>query len=1117
VSSQEIPEGTVTVLFTDLVESTELNQALGDDEARRIGRRVEEMAREAVASNRGALIKEMGDGLMAAFSSARRAIAAAREMQMQMRSLHRDGLDATVQMRIGLHTGEVIDEDGDLHGETVIIAKRIEGLAPPGGILASETVHGVLGTARDELVDQGASELKGIQAEWRLYLVPLPEEEDTAAGLADTAPTPYVGRVSERETLRSMVESASAGTGGMVLIGGVAGVGKSRLVREAAAVAERLGMAVYLGNCLDMESPPPYQPTIDQLEQAARTFSAEGFRTALGVNAPEIAKLLPSLRQRYDDIPPPPDLTPEQERRYMLHGVGEFIERAAMNQPMVLVFEDLHWADESTLLLLRHIGARASSVPVLVLGTFRDDELEPGRPLTNAIGPLFRDVGAVDLRPQLLSRDEVRAVLSSRAGSEAPMELVDLVFSETHGNPFFTEELFRHLRDAGRLFDEEGRWRPGFEIGVTEVPQGVRLVIGRRLDLLGVEHRKLLAAAALIGRTFTFNALAAVSNADEDDLFDALEAAERSHLIEELPADHPADYLFVQEQIRQTLVGELSLARRQRMHLRVADAIEQLGSDSPVELAHHLVSAGSAAPVDRTVAALAAAAEVNIEALAFEDALRHLDNALSLVGDGDDPYPLHRTQVRALRGAGRVDDALTVLDDELGRSTDREREVELRLQRVQLLNDQYRAAEGVDDIEALVAAVADADDPELEIAVQLARGRAYYILSLDNTGMAEISRDAYEAAYQAAKAQGDRTSMARALLPTTWFADYWADYGDTARANIVEARELAEAIGEEDLILDARAAFLHRGGAGMNIEESESLLRRLEERRDPVRLNAHCFWLMWQYTAMGRFADAVSTCDRGIHLSDLIGSRPVQYGSIKAIALTEAGRFDEVEAAIAQEVTDEQHPFGQAMASLARSVFLTRIGAWGPALAALDDTRIRAEQVSRVWMQFWAGSLTAVVAANAGRLPELADAARAAVIVGDWRHGLTGAQVALAEEDLERAVDLARRACPNDGDRPTADHVRALLVVAQACLALDEPGDAREAAERGLALAEPMAYGSIIWQLRRVRGLALRSLGDDQAGDVLATAESEFGILAARIADPELRGWFERLPSAPSN
>jgi adenylate cyclase len=201
VSTQEIPEGTVTVLFTDLVESTQLNQSLGDDAARKIGRQVDELARHAVASNRGALIKEMGDGLMAAFSSARRAIAAAREMQVQMRNLHRNGLDATVQMRIGLHTGEVIDEDGDLHGETVIIAKRIEGLAPAGGILASETVHGVLGTARDELVDQGAAELKGIAADWRLYLVPLPAEEDEVeSGLADTVPTPYIGRATERDT-----------------------------------------------------------------------------------------------------------------------------------------------------------------------------------------------------------------------------------------------------------------------------------------------------------------------------------------------------------------------------------------------------------------------------------------------------------------------------------------------------------------------------------------------------------------------------------------------------------------------------------------------------------------------------------------------------------------------------------------------------------------------------------------------------------------------------------------------------------------------------------------------------------------------------------------------------
>ena len=219
VNTDEIPEGTVTVLFTDLVEFTTLNQTLGDDQARRVAREIESMARGLISSHRGVLIKEMGDGVMAAFASARRAVSCAREMQVEMRRLQRTGLGEQVAMRIGLHTGEVIAEDGDIHGETVIIASRIEGLAPPNGVLASDTVHGVLGTARDELVDQGETELKGIAARWRVWLIPATDDDD-AGGLSDTELTPYVGRAEERQQLQNMVAAAGGGRGGMLFVWG---------------------------------------------------------------------------------------------------------------------------------------------------------------------------------------------------------------------------------------------------------------------------------------------------------------------------------------------------------------------------------------------------------------------------------------------------------------------------------------------------------------------------------------------------------------------------------------------------------------------------------------------------------------------------------------------------------------------------------------------------------------------------------------------------------------------------------------------------------------------------------------------------------------------------------
>jgi hypothetical protein len=234
------------------------------------------------------------------------------------------------------------------------------------------------------------------------------------------------------------------------------------------------------------------------------------------------------------------------------------------------------------------------------------------------------------------------------------------------------------------------------------------------------------------------------------------------------------------------------------------------------------------------------------------------------------------------------------------------------------------------------------------------------------------------------------------------------------------------------------------------------------------------------------------------------------------MALSYMGRFDEVDAALAEEVTDDDHPFGQVMASLARSVHLVNLGAWGPAATSLAETLEGATAMSRVRFQLWAGALLAVVAAHCraeadGEVPDPI----AIPSFGTWSGGLTAAQVALADNDPERALGLALRLLPTGEDTPLADHVATFDVTAQAQYALGDYAAALDATTRGIERAEPMRFGSIIWRLRAVRALALAGLGRAEDAERESTAaQAEVGRLAARITDPELQAWFERQASS---
>ena len=1109
---QALPEGTVTVLFTDLVGSTQLNQTLGDEAAGALEREIETAALERVGQHRGVVVKDTGDGLMVAFQSARRAVACAQEIQRAVARRNREVPDQPVRMRIGLHTGEVVDDHGGMSGETVIVAKRIEGLAPPGGIFASDTTHGVLGTARAELQDRGEFELKGIETPWRLYEVPWADEASTGV-LPAGERTPYVGRSADRERLAQHLERAREGRGSVVLIAGESGVGKTRLAEEIGERARGAGFLALWGRC-DVEGAEPYLPLIQQIEQAARSVTPETLRDLLGENAPEIAKLMPQLRQRFDDIPEPVELPPEQERRYLLHGLTAFVERTTAARPQVLVFEDLHLAEDSTLLLLRHLAQRVGEMRLLVLGTYRHTEIEPGTPLGAALPELLRERSVEELVLGRLDEAGVGALIEARAGKRPPPELVKLVFFETEGNPYFVEEVFRHLHEAGKLFDDAGEFRSGIEIADTEVPRSVGLVLGHRLDRVGDTCRSALTAAAILGRSFRFDLVTLLRGDDEDALLDAMEEAERATLIEDASLGREARYRFVHEQIRQTLLSRLSTPRRQRLHLRAAAGLEKLyGSrveEHAAEVAHHLSMAGAAAPPERAAHYLEHAGRRALAALAFEDALRHFDEARSVLPEEDREGcgRLLGLRALALRGTTRIEDSLEAFASALEVLPEDAERASVLYERSRLLLDLYRGGEAFESLEALLAQALAAGDQTRELQALLGLARANYSLSLDDPGeYAQRARDAYEKAYARAKELGDKRSMVHALLPTTWFMDYWFDYRDQAIANLREAHELACELDDEDLMIETRAGLLRTLAPADQAVEGEALREVLEARRDPLRLKEHYFWLMWQRWIRTDLMGCVEICDAGIALAEQLGTAPVQYPTIKAMALLDLGRFDGAWESLQQEVADAEHRFGAAVKSLGTAVYLEQAGALEEAVALAKPTLQEAAELKRTWMQRWLVDLLERLALRTGSGESYPE-------IGEYAPGFSGSPVVAAEQKLaggepEEALRLASEFSAQMlgmGVQRTA--LLADEVAAHALEALDRSAEAASLAGKTLAAADECGFRTLAWRLRALRA---RTLDDAAlAAQERAAARAIVREIAEHIPDAAHRASFGR-------
>ena len=655
-----------TILVTDLVGSTRLATSVGPVRADALRDEYFELLRDAIASAGGREVKNTGDGVMVAFSSASAAVQCAVAMQQVFKRRYRDDEQA-LHIRVGLAAGESTVQNGDYFGMPSIEAARLCALAPADGILVS--VGAKMFAGRCEGVGfepAGRLELKGfpdaVEA-FSVSWVPLAAEEIGGPALPqrlrDMPTTAYVGRLAERQRLGELWREARAGSLRVALIGGEAGVGKTRLSAQFALQVYEAGASVLYGRC-DEDLGVPYQPWTQALGHLVRVAPQRVLDRFVERFGGDLARLVPALRDRVPDLPPTRDSDSETERYMLYAAVAGLLQAAGEHEPVLLILDDLHWADAPTLSLLRHVVSGSSPMAALVLGTYRDSELPQDHPLGALLADLHREQGVERLKLRGLHADDLVALMEAAAGHELDASgrvLAEQITRETAGNPFFAGELLRHLTESGAIVQQpDGRWSLVGNLTDLGMPQSVREVIGRRVTRLGADARMALSAAAVVGRDFDLELLRAVVDLHEDRLLDLLDEAVSASLLQE-SRGQPGRFTFTHALVEYTLYEGLGQMRRARLHQRIAEALEQQCGDEPgerlAELAYHWGEAAVSADTTKALHYAREAAERALQQLAPGEAVRWYRQALELHAQASSGDPRDRCEL--LIGLGEAE------------------------------------------------------------------------------------------------------------------------------------------------------------------------------------------------------------------------------------------------------------------------------------------------------------------------------------------------------------------------------------------------------------------------------------------------------------------------------
>ncbi|MGH7483070.1 MAG: helix-turn-helix transcriptional regulator [Longimicrobiales bacterium] len=1057
----------------------------------------QDQARSIVERHGGAIVKFIGDGVLSSFESTEAAVRSAVELATTFRAATA-ARGAERRLRLGVHIGDVATSaDGDVYGEGVNVASRLEQAAEAGQVVISVDVWRQLrGRAGFRFKPLGERDLKGV-GPLDLFAVELEPRALTATRLErpELPHLPLVGRSDSLVDLDLALAAAADGRGGAVLLTGPGGVGKSRLARTTIETARQHGFTVAHGHSYPVDAGIPYALFADALMPLLRELDTYTRAALTRGGEAELEYLFPALAS--GDARPriTPAEDPAEFKVRLFWNLTQFLRRCAERQPLLIVLEDLHQADRSSLELLHFIARHVGSEPILLLCSCNEPEREPSAEVRKLEQSLIALGHTKRLAVEPLDRAETAELVYRAFGVDKAVagEFTSLLYSWTRGNPFFVKETLQSLVEEGRLCLHEGRWL-GWEVRELSVPANVRETVLARLERLDRAARSTADLLAVIGARATHALLRSLSPLADSELLSVLDELRLAHILDEHAEGRDIVYHFSHPLIREALYSEFGLARTRQLHANVAEALEAYYGDDADEhadeLAYHYSRTTQQALVPKAIRYLGSAGTRALDRFANHEAAAYLTAAREFAGDatgkgGAESTDMGALTIRLARARQRLGDyrgAIELLEEQLlraQRNADAEGQASIE-RRIGLAHywsgdresalEHYRAG-------LAVAEAAGAD--RLSGALLLARSSALQDLGRASEGLEDAQR-----ALEIAERLDDVSLQARVHRGLITLHT-WSGAPEPARRHGERAISLASASAAPTVEHGGHWALAVLEGLigetarmRQHIDAGERLA---EELRSPLLWLAITELSIEYYGAIGEWDKAIALGERAIALAGSLRQQTLLSRLLVWTALLYLGRDDMQRAGpYIDEAWDLAEAHGSApadvhaavVAHIGRAAFYMWHQDYGGAIRVGEAGLAIADRSGYV---FWAiHRLMPIVAESYCQLRELEGASRIAKRMRlsaqplGHRLGVAWADamdavVAWLSGDVARGATQLRSACDALGSIP--------VVLDEARLRRQLAGRLADLGDRDAALEELRRAHGTLAQLGIVREL----------------------------------------------